>query len=100
MVTLTYDRAPLKIFELPTRREWRDMLMRPAVAITAIVAGTLLAVSFLAAVTFLAYTGKGTEALTGAGMIGLITVIAGLYQKVKNVEKHTVPTNGGAPDGQ
>lgn len=77
------------------------MLMRPAVAITAIVAGTILAVAFLAAVTFLAYTGKGTEALTGAGMIGLISVVAGLYQKIKNVEKHTTPSpTGGATDGQ
>ena len=77
------------------------MLERPAVAITAIVAAVIVVVSFLAAVTFLAYTGRGTEALTGAGMIGLVAALASVYQKIKNVEKHVSPsTDGGSGDGR
>lgn len=76
------------------------MLDRPAVAITAIVCGFLLAVSFIAAVTFLAYTGRGVDALTGAGAIGFLVAISGIWQKLKAVERHVTPTSDGGSDGR
>ena len=93
--------APLrsKMITLPTREEWRAMLNRPSVAITAIVAGSLIVVAFLSAVVFLAYNDKGTEVLTGAGMIGLVTALATLYQKLKTVERHVTSNDGGSGNG-
>ena len=75
------------------------MLNRPSVAITAIVAGSLIVVAFLSAVVFLAYNDKGTEVLTGAGMIGLVTALATLYQKLKTVERHVTSNDGGSGNG-
>lgn len=106
MVTLSMGADKGKIFSIPTFRELRDAMNDRAVAITALIAGALVAVVFLAGAVFLAYTGKGTDALTGAGMIGLVTALVSLYQKTKAqdtkleaIERH-VTSDGGGSDGR
>lgn len=105
MVTLSLGQPEGKIVSLPSWKELRAAMNDRAVAITAMIAGTVIAVAFVAAVTFLAYTGKGTEALTGAGMLGLITALVSLYQRTKaqdtkldKIERHVTP-DGGANNG-
>jgi len=56
---------------------------RPSVMITAIVCGMVTVLGFVAAVTFLAYTGRGTEALAAA----VITPVLGLLLTISNRQK-------------
>jgi len=105
MVTLSMSDQPGKIIQIPGWTELREAMGDRAVAITAFVVGGILAALFVVCVTFLAYTGKGSEALTGAGMIGLITALVALYQRTKaqdgkldKIEKHVA--DGGVYDGR
>jgi len=70
-----------------------EMLRHPAVAVTAILAGLLLLLSLVGAITFLAYTGKGTEALTGAIVVPLIGVLVSFANRLAKIEKNTNGTN-------
>jgi uncharacterized protein YqgC (DUF456 family) len=63
------------------------MLSSPPVVITAIIAVTLVLVSFVAAVTFLAYAGKSTEALTLAVVGPIIGILASMAARVKSTER-------------
>lgn len=106
MVTLSMGADKGKIFSLPTWTDLRAAMGDRAVAITALIVGGLIAALFVAGVVFLAYTGKGTDALTGAGMIALITAIVSLYQRTKAqdtkleaIERHVTP-DGGGTDGR
>lgn len=67
------------------------MLSRTAVAVTAIISATLVVLAFVAALTFLAWSGKGTEALTVALVTPVVAVLVSILQRVKTVERRTDP---------
>lgn len=59
------------------------MWERPSVVITAILCGTLILVTGLLGIVFLAYNGKGTEAI-GALILGVLGFIYGKLRKVEH----------------
>lgn len=63
------------------------MLERPAVAITAIVAATLLLLSFVSALTFLAYTGHSTETLAFVIITPVVGLLVALLRKMGRIEE-------------
>lgn len=80
---------PIEI-RLPSIQEIRDMLNRTAVMITAMVLGFLLLLALVAALVFLVYAGKSTEALTtvvGAPVVGAIVgMLASMSSRLKRIE--------------
>lgn len=70
------------------------MLQKPAVAITALICGTLFAVSALGGVVLLAYTGHETAAvgtLIGGPLVAWLGIIAGRLRTVQEAVR-TPPT--------
>lgn len=85
MTDVTMPLLPAMI-KLPTREDWRELIAKPSVIITAIVCGTLLALSALAGVVYLAVTGHDT-AVVGT----LITITFGaigvlMSNRIRRVE--------------
>jgi hypothetical protein len=68
-----------------------NLMRRPAVVIALAVCVTWLVTVDLLVVAWLAYSGKGTEAVSLVTTSLLVPVIAGLWSKVSQVE---VRTNG------
>lgn len=68
------------------------MLTRPAVAITAIICGTLLALAAIGGVVWLAYTGHETAAvgtLVGGPLFLWLTTMAGRLREVQQAVRTT-----------
>lgn len=94
--------APAMI-NLPTRDEIREMLMRPAVAITALICATLAFVAALAGIVFLAFEGRDS-AVIGVFVAGPVVVVLGVIAKrlgavkeaVNNATVVTPPSDGKA----
>ena len=61
------------------------MLDRPAVAVTAIVAGLVAFLAILAGVVFLTYAGKSTEAITGMLGGSLLVLVMNLRGKINEL---------------
>lgn len=74
------------------------MLQRPSVLITAILAAAFTVVSFVAAITFLAYNGRGTEALAAAVITPVIGLLVAILNRQSRLESQTTQiqhqTNG------
>lgn len=84
MVTLTA--SPTTIRTLPTREEWRAMLRDWRVAITLIVAATVILLAFIAAVVFLAWQGRSTEALTAAIVAPVVGALVALLRRLGSLD--------------
>ena len=75
------------VMRFPTRTEVRAMLFSDRrVVLAAIVAGTLIILAFIAALTFLAWQDRGTEALTVALVTPVVGVLVSILQRVKATE--------------
>jgi len=57
------------------------MLAHPAVAFAAVIGATLVVLGALAGIVFLAYNGKGTEAI-GALLLGVLGLVLGRLRKI------------------
>lgn len=81
--------APESMISMPTREEIREMLMRPAVAITALVCATLAFVASVAGIVFLAYNGRDS-AVIGVFVAGPVVLVLGLIAKRLGAVKEAV----------
>lgn len=80
---------PRVMITLPTKNEIREMLMRPAVAITAIVCATLAFLGSVAGIVFLAYQGRDS-AVIGVFVAGPVVIVLGLIAKRLGAVKEAV----------
>jgi hypothetical protein len=74
------------ILRVPTRREIRTMLTRTGIAITAIIAVTVVLLGFVGAIVFLVWHDKSTEALTFAVVTPLIGMLVSVMGRVRSIE--------------
>lgn len=77
--------APVQIFRLPTRLEWRYMLTRPSILITVIVCVTWVVTLLIGGVVFLAYNDRGTEALVGALVVPIVGALVAMLTRTRNM---------------
>jgi len=74
------------------------MFSRTSVVVTAIVAGTLVILSFVGALTFLAYKGKATETLAFVLIAPIVGLLIALTRKMAKLEQQAAQiqhqTNG------
>lgn len=89
MATWTVPNSPT--LALPTKQELRAMLSRPSVVITLALCVTAVILSFVGAITYLAATGKGTEAL---GALVIVPVIGFMVTTIGRLSKIEKATNG------
>lgn len=82
----TWIVSPPRSTMLPTRREAREMLNNPKVAMTLIIAVTVVVLSFVAGLVVLAWHGRSTEALTVAVVTPLIAALVSVMQRMKSTE--------------
>lgn len=89
MASMTVSTYPTLPRILPTRAEVYEMLRHPAVACMAIVGATLVLMSFVGAVTFLAYSGKSPEALGFIVITPLFGLLTAVLINVRHVKDQT-----------
>lgn len=94
MTTFNLSAPTRTLVRLPTRQEVRAMLNRPAVAITAIVAGLVAFLAVLGGVVLLAYYGKSTEAITGLLGGSLLALVINIRSKVNDLHAKVDQTTG------
>jgi len=67
---------------LPSREELGNMLRNPWVACVAMVCATLIILGAVGGIVFLAYNGRGTEAI-GALVLGVLGLVLGRIRAVQ-----------------
>ncbi len=82
-----YDLNPTPF--IPSRLELRLMLRTPAVLVSAMLCVTVVILAFVAAMTFLLYKGKSTEALAVGVVIPIVGVLVHTSTKVATLVKQT-----------
>jgi Kef-type K+ transport system membrane component KefB len=70
-----------------TREDVRAMLDRPAIIVTGILCATVLLLSFVAALTLLAYNGRSTEVLTMVLIAPLVGLLVAVLRRIAKLEE-------------
>lgn len=82
MTDIALPVLPAKI-TLPNRMEWKELMNTPGVIITMIICGTILSLTAIAGVIFLAYTGNDAAVIGTLIAVVLTAVGALLNSRVK-----------------
>lgn len=87
MVTVDATTGMGTIVRFPTRTELRAMMDRTSVAVTAIIAATVVVLAFVAALVYMVREGLPTEALTLAVIGPLIGILVSISSRVKETAR-------------